>query len=209
MSGSYHTTRNDTDANADVRCRHVPKWSKLLCVAKTMASTSSRVFKGQTKSPIYALEENGHLQHLLFNVMPPIVKGVRGPHGLGDYCASVRDSAVKKPIGGVEWLCLGVQSNRTNKEEVSFSVGIGRSFDRWDGVTLQQVEKIFLSLTRQESLGNVAIDEERLRGMVRWGRETEVGFLTLTVVYILWWKTVTGVRLWHVLFVAHSRRLYT
>ena len=72
-----------------------------------MAPTSSRVFKGQTKSPIYALEENGHLQHL-FNVMPPIGKGVRGPHGLGDHSASVRDSAVKKPFRGVEWLCLGV-----------------------------------------------------------------------------------------------------
>ena len=68
---------------------------------------------------------------------------------------------------------------------MTFSIGIGRGFDRWNRVTLQQIEKILLGSTRQESLGNVAIDEERLRGMVRWGKETEVGFLTLTVVCIL------------------------
>ena len=78
---------------------------------------------------------------------------------------------------------------------MTFSIGIGRGFDRWNRVTLQQIEKILLGSTRQESLGNVAIDEERLRGIVRWGKETEVGFLTLTVVCILWWKTLTGVRL--------------
>ena len=52
---------NDTNANADVGCRLLSEWSELLCVEKTMASTSGRSFKGKTKFPVYALEENGSL----------------------------------------------------------------------------------------------------------------------------------------------------
>jgi hypothetical protein len=96
-SDSYHTTRNDTNANADVCCRLFPERSQFLRVAKTMASTSSRGFEGQTKSPVYFLEKNGHLQHRRFNVLPLIGNGVRGPHFLGNYSASAHDSAVKKP----------------------------------------------------------------------------------------------------------------
>ena len=131
-----------------------------------MASTSSRVFEGQTKSPVFALEENGHLQHRLFNVLSLIGDGVRGPHSLGDYGASVRDSAVKKPIKGVEWLFLGVQS-RTNKEEMSFSVGVRRQFNLWNGVALQQVEEVLLCWATLERMGDVTIYEnveKRLRG---------------------------------------------
>ena len=65
-----------------------------------------------------------------------IGNGVRGPHSLGDYSASGYDSAVKKPIGSVKWLCLGVQSSRIDKEEMTFSVGIGQRFDRWNRVAL-------------------------------------------------------------------------
>jgi len=50
-------------ANADVGCRLWPEWSELLCIAKNMASTSSRGFKGQSKCPVHVLKENGHLQH--------------------------------------------------------------------------------------------------------------------------------------------------
>ena len=67
-----------------------------MCVANTMASTSSRGLEGKTKSPVRVLEENGHLQHRRFNVLPLIDNGVRGPHFLGNYSASVHDSAVKK-----------------------------------------------------------------------------------------------------------------
>ena len=90
-------TRNDTNANADVCCRFFPERSEFMCVAKTMASTSSSGFEGQTKSPVHVLEENGHLQHRPFNVLLLIDSGVRGPHFLGNYSASVHDSAVKKP----------------------------------------------------------------------------------------------------------------
>ena len=67
-----------------------------------MASTSSRRFKGKSKSPIQALEKNGHLQHRLLNMLPLVGDGVRGPHYLGDHSASVYDSAVKKPRRRVE-----------------------------------------------------------------------------------------------------------
>lgn len=133
-------------ANADVRCQHVPEWCELLCVTKTLAPTSSRGFKGQTESPVYALKKNRHLQHCLFNVMPLI--GVRGPHCLGDHSASVYDSTVEETRRRVERLLWSVSTNRTNKEEMTFSVGIGRCFDRWNRVALQQVEEILLSSTR-------------------------------------------------------------
>jgi hypothetical protein len=163
--------RKDTNANADVCRRLLPEWSELLSVAKTMASTSSRVFKGQTKSPVYALEKDGQLQHRLFNVLSLIGNSVRGPHCLGDHSASGHESAVKKPIRGVEWLCLGVQSSRTNKEEIAFSVGIRRRFNVWNGVALQQTEDVLLCWTTLERMGNVAIYEKRLRGK---GQEREV-----------------------------------
>ena len=81
-----------------------------------MASISSRIFEGQTKSPVCVLEENGHLQHRRFNVLLLIGNGVRGPHFLGNYSASVHDSAVKKPRRDAEsW---------SNKKEMAFSVGV-------------------------------------------------------------------------------------
>ena len=142
----------------------MPEWGELLCVAKTVASTSSGVFKGQTKFPFFALEENRHLQYRLFDVLSLIGNGGRGPHSLGDNSASGYDSAVKKSIRGVEWLCLGMQSSRINKEEMTFSVGIGHSFNRWNGVALQQVEDVLLGWATLERMGNVTIYEKRLRG---------------------------------------------
>ena len=101
-----------------------------------MTLTVDHIFEGKAKSPVFALEENGHLQYRLFNVLSLISNGVRGPHSLGHYSASVRDSAVKKPSRGVEWLYLGVQS-RANKKEMTFSVGVGCQFNRWNRVGLQ------------------------------------------------------------------------
>jgi hypothetical protein len=149
----------------------LPEGSEFLCVAKAMASTSSRVFKGQTKSPVCALEENGHLQHGLFDVLSLISNGVWRPHCLGDHSSSSYDSAVKKPIRGVKWLLLGVQSSRANKEEIAFSVGIRRRFNLWNGVALQQADDVFLCWTTLKRVGNIAIYEKRLRGK---GQEREV-----------------------------------
>ncbi len=99
---TYDTTRNDTNDNADMCCRILPERCELLCVVKIMTSTQSRSFQGKTKSPVHTLEENGQLQHRLFNVPPVIVKVKRGPHCLGNHRASVYDSAVEKPRRRVE-----------------------------------------------------------------------------------------------------------
>jgi len=96
--------KNDTNDNADMCCRLVSEWNELLCVAKTIAPTSGRGFNGKTKSPIHALEKDGHLQYSLINVLPLIGNGVQGPHCLGEHSASVYDSAVKKPRGRVKRL---------------------------------------------------------------------------------------------------------
>jgi hypothetical protein len=63
-----------------------------------------------------------------------------------------------------------MSTNRTNKEELAFSVGIRQSFGRWDKFALQQVEEILFSSTRLESLGNVAIDEKTLREKGQGGK---------------------------------------
>ena len=47
---------------------------------------------------------------------------------------------------------------------MSFSVGVRRGFNWWDGVALQQDEDVFFSSTALERMGNIAIDEKRLRG---------------------------------------------
>jgi len=120
-----------------------------------MASTSSCGFEGQTKSPVYVLEENGHLQHCLFNVLLLIGNGVWGPHSLRNHSASAHDSAVKKqPRRGLERL------PSRNEEEKAFSVGVRRSFNQWN-VALQQVVVVSLSSTTVESIRYVAVDEKR------------------------------------------------
>ena len=97
-------------------------------------------------------------------MLPLICDGVRGPHCLGDYSASVYDNAVEKQSRRVDWLLWDVSSSRNDKEGMAFSVGVRQSFNRWDEIGLQQIEEVLLSSTALESLGNVAIDEKRLRG---------------------------------------------
>ena len=61
---------------------------------------------------------------------------------------------------------------------MAFSVGIRQSFNRWDGVGLEQIEEELLSPTALESLGNIAIDEERKRlrgGGQVWKVKSNVG----------------------------------
>ena len=53
--------------------------------------------------------------------------------------------------------------SRTDEEEMALSVRVRRCFNRREGICLQQIAEVLLSLTALESLGNVAIYEKRLR----------------------------------------------
>jgi len=117
--------------NPDMCCRLAPEWSVFLCATESIASTARHVFQGNTKYPFYALKKNGHLQYRLFNLKPLLGRGVRGPHCLGDYGSSAYDGAVKGSRRRVETFRLpwDVLSNRTNNEEMAFSIGERRSFN--------------------------------------------------------------------------------
>lgn len=107
----YYTAGNETNANADMCCRLLPEWSELLCVAKAMTSTSGRFSEGKAKSPVLSLEENGHLQYRLFNMLPLISNGVWGPQYLGDHrTSSSYNGAVKQPRRRVEITLFGASN---------------------------------------------------------------------------------------------------
>ena len=134
----YYTAGNETNANADMCCRLLPEWSELLCVAKAMTSTSGRFSEGKAKSPVFSLEENGHLQDRLFNMLPLIGDGVWVPHCLGDHGASSsQDGTVKQPRRHVERMLFGASS--VIKEEMALSVVIGYRRNLWNGGALQQI----------------------------------------------------------------------
>jgi len=159
VRSSHHASEPDGETTPTPMRTCVVEWSPSganFCELRIpMASTSSCGFEGQTKSPVYVLEENGHLQHRLFNVLLLIGDGVRGPHFLRNHSASAHDSAVKKkPRRGLERL------PSRNEEEKAFSVGVRRSFNQWN-VALQQVVVVSLSSTTVESIRYVAVDEKR------------------------------------------------
>jgi hypothetical protein len=91
--------------------------------------------------------------------------GVPGPHPLGYHGASVYDSAVKKPEKTVQRFLFDASGVRAaNEEIVALSVGKRHWKNLWKLVDLQQVEEVSLSLTALESLGDVAVHENRLQG---------------------------------------------
>ena len=88
----------------------------------------------------------------------------------------------------------------TDKEEMSFSVGIRRGFNRWNGVALQQVEDVLPSSMALERLGNVAIDEKRLRGKGQAGSVNPNQPPHFVHLVVLGFDNRKSARLRHVLF---------
>ena len=81
--------------NTDMCCRLLTQRGGVIGVLKNMALSTIEFPKGEAEPPVFVFEKDRHLQLRPLDVLLYIDSRTRGPHGLGDHCTPVYDTAVK------------------------------------------------------------------------------------------------------------------
>ena len=122
-----------------------------------MTSASDGCFERKTKSPVRVQEKDGHLQFRILDVVFSIGNAVRNPQGLRNHSSDTHNATIEHPSVLVGKLNSDIFRNRGNDERAALCP---REIRSRNGVPLQNIKEVLLSLLRTEALGYIPVDQK-------------------------------------------------